>query len=243
MANQIKLAAEPRSTSGKGAARQMRRAGRIPGVLYGAKRETVSLAFDPKHVAEILGSESGQNTVFTLQVAGGETTAAMLVDLQREPLRGRLLHVDLKRIALDQLIRVKIPIQTQGEAAGVKVQGGVLEVVTREVEIECLPSDIPEHILVDVSELSIGQNLRVGDLKLEGKRTILTDSDRVVVHVVAVKEEVVEAPAAAAEAAPAEPEVIKKGKAETEEGAEAKEKEPAAKEEKKEKDKEKKEKK
>ncbi|MGH9482184.1 MAG: 50S ribosomal protein L25 [Terriglobales bacterium] len=235
MGNQINLAADRRSTSGKGAARQMRRAGRIPGVLYGARGEAVSLTLDPQKVGEILRSESGQNTVFTLSVAGGETTAAMLVDLQREPLRGRLLHVDLKRIALDQLIRVKIPIQTQGEAAGVKLQGGVLEVVTREVEIECLPGDIPEHIVVDVSELSIGQNLRVGDLKLEGKRTILTDADRVVAHVVAVKEEVVEAPAAAAEAAPAEPEVIKKGKAESEEGeAEAKDKEPA-KEEKKEK--------
>ncbi|HUX67697.1 MAG TPA: 50S ribosomal protein L25 [Terriglobales bacterium] len=221
MAIAISLAADPRSTSGKGPARQMRRAGRIPATLYGAMREPVSLTLDPKQVNQILHSESGHNTIFNLNVAGGETTAAMVVDWQLEPLRGRLLHVDLKRIALDQLIRVRIPVQTQGEATGVKLQGGILEVVTREVEIECLPTDIPEHIVVDVSELSIGQNLRVGDLKLEGNRRILTDADRVIAHVVAVKEVVEAAPAAEAVAgAPSEPEVIKKGKAEAEEGAE-----------------------
>lgn len=221
MAIEISLAADPRSTSGKGPARQMRRAGRIPATLYGAKLEPVSLTLDPKQVNQILHSESGHNTIFNLNVAGGETTAAMVVDWQLEPLRGRLLHVDLKRIALDQLIRVRIPVQTQGEATGVKLQGGILEVVTREVEIECLPTDIPEHITVDVSELSIGQNLRVGDLKLEGKRRMLTDADRVVAHVVAVKEVVEAVPAAeAVPGAPTEPEVIKKGKAEAEEGAE-----------------------
>ncbi|HVA62245.1 MAG TPA: 50S ribosomal protein L25 [Terriglobales bacterium] len=221
MAIEISLAADPRSTSGKGPARQMRRAGRIPATLYGAMREPVSLTLDPKQVNQILHSESGHNTIFNLNVAGGETTAAMVVDWQLEPLRGRLLHVDLKRIALDQLIRVRIPVQTQGEATGVKLQGGILEVVTREVEIECLPTDIPEHIVVDVSELSIGQNLRVGDLKLEGNRRILTDADRVIAHVVAVKEVVEAVPVAeAVPGAPSEPEVIKKGKGEAEEGAE-----------------------
>ncbi len=223
MAMQISLAAEKRTTSGKGPARQMRMAGRIPATLYGARREPLSLTLDPKQVLHILRSESGHNTIFQLTVAGGETTAAMVVDSQREPLQGRLLHVDLKRIAMDQVIRVKIPVQTQGEAAGVKLQGGILEVVTREIEIECLPAEIPEHITVDVSGLMIGQNLRVGDLKLEGERRVMTDADRVIAHVVAVKEVVEAAPAEAAAAA-AEPEVIKKGKAE-EEGAEpAKEK-------------------
>lgn len=219
MANSIVLAAETRTPGTKGDARQMRRAGRIPATLYGAKKAPVSLALDPKHVAAILHSEAGHNTIFNLAVAGGETTAAMLVDWQREPLRGRLLHVDLKRIAMDQVIRVKIPVQTQGEAAGVKQQGGVLEVVTREIEIECLPGDIPEHILVDIAPLMMGQNFRVGDLKLEGNRKVLTDPDRVIAHVVAVKEVVEPTPAEAAVAAPAEPEVIKKGKAETEEAA------------------------
>jgi large subunit ribosomal protein L25 len=222
MATPISLAAETRTTSGKGPARQLRMAGRIPATLYGAKREPLSLTLDPKQVLQILRSESGHNTIFQLAVAGGETTAAMVVDTQREPLQGRLLHVDLKRIAMDQAIRVKIPVHTLGEAAGVKLQGGILEVVTREIEIECLPAEIPEHISVDVSELTIGQNLRVGDLKLEGNRRVLTDADRVIAHVVAVKEVVEPAPAEAAAAA--EPEVIKKGKAE-EEGAEpAKEK-------------------
>ncbi|MGH9393402.1 MAG: 50S ribosomal protein L25 [Terriglobales bacterium] len=218
MAIQISLAADSRVASGKGGARQLRRSGRIPATLYGARLEPLSLSLDPKHVAAILHSEAGHNTIFNLSIVGGETTAAMLVDWQREPLQGRLLHVDLKRIALDQLIKVRIPVQTQGEAAGVKLQGGILEVVTREIEIECLPGDIPEHITVDVTELSIGQNFRVGDLKLEGNRRILTDADRVVAHVVAVKE-VVEAPAAEVAPAATEPEVIKKGKAETEEAA------------------------
>ncbi|MGH9519213.1 MAG: 50S ribosomal protein L25 [Terriglobales bacterium] len=219
MANSISLAAETRTPGTKGDARQLRRAGRIPATLYGAKKAPVSLALDPKHVTAILRSEAGHNTIFSLAVAGGETTAAMLVDWQREPLRGRLLHVDLKRIAMDQVIRVKIPVQTMGEAAGVKLQGGVLEVVTREIEIECLPSDIPEHIVVDIAPLMIGQNLRVGDIKLEGNRKVLTDADRVIAHVVAVKEVVEPAPAEAAAATPAEPELIKKGKAETEEAA------------------------
>lgn len=237
MAIEISLAADPRDTFGKGPARQMRRAGRIPATLYGAKQQALSLSLDPKDVQQILRSEAGHNTIFNLKVAGGETTAAMLVDWQKEPLRGRLLHVDLKRIALDQRIKVRIPVHTQGEAAGVKLQGGILEVVTREIEIECLPTEIPEHITVDVTELSIGQNLRVGDLKLEGDRRVLTDADRVVAHVVAVKEVVEAAPAAEAAATPTEPEVIKKGKAEAEEGAE---KEAGGKEAGKEKEKEKK---
>lgn len=231
MGIQISLAADGRTTSGKGAARQLRREGRIPATLYGARIAPVSLTLDPKQIAQILHSESGHNTIFNLAVAGGETTAAMLVDWQREPMRGRLLHVDLKRIALDQLIKVKIPVQIQGEAQGVKLQGGILEVVTREVEIECLPGDIPEHITVDVSALSIGQNLRVSDLTLEGNRKMLTDSDRVVAHVVAVKEVVEAAPAEAAAGGPAEPEVAKKGKGETEEaGKEAGGKEAGGKE-------------
>ncbi len=223
MAIEISLAAEPRTTSGKGPARQLRRAGRIPATLYGAKGQALSLTLDPKQVLHILRSEAGHNTIFQLTVAGGETTAAMVVEAQREPLQGHLLHVDLKRIAMDQAIRVRIPVHTVGEAAGVKTQGGILELVTREIEIECLPAEIPEHITVDVGALLIGQNFRVGELKLEGRRRVLTDPDRVIAHVVAVKEVVEAAPAEAAPAA-AEPEVIKKGKAE-EEGAEpAKEK-------------------
>jgi large subunit ribosomal protein L25 len=146
----------------------------------------------------------------------------MIVDWQREPVKGAFLHVDLKRIAMDQRIRVKVPVETRGEAVGVKTEGGILELVTREIEIECLPSDIPDSIVVDVSELAFGQNLRVADLKLGDNLKILSEADRVIAHVVAVREVEVAAPVAeGVEAAPAEPEVIKKGKAETGEEGEA----------------------
>ncbi|MGH9413034.1 MAG: 50S ribosomal protein L25 [Terriglobales bacterium] len=215
----LTLAAETRTGRGKGPARQMRRAGLIPATLYGARLEPLSLSVDPKAVGRILHSESGHNTIFNLAVTGGESTAVMVVDWQREPLKGRLLHVDLKRIAMDQVIRVRIPVHTQGDAVGVKTQGGILEQVTREIEIECLPGDIPEQVVVDVSGLSIGQSLRVSDLPVGANRRVLTESDRVVIHVIAVKEVVEPTPAEAA-ATPAEPEVAKKGKAEEEPGAE-----------------------
>ncbi|MGH9466207.1 MAG: 50S ribosomal protein L25 [Terriglobales bacterium] len=219
MAISLELAAQPRDGRGKGPARQLRRAGLIPATLYGARQQPLSLSLDPKQVGRILHSESGHNTIFHLNVAGGETTAVMVVDWQREPLRGHLLHVDLKRIAMDQAIRVRVPIHTHGEAMGVKTQGGILEVVTREVEIECLPGDIPEQIAVDVSALAIGQSIRAADLAPGEGRRLLTDADRVIVHVVAVKEVVEAAPAEAAATA-AEPEVIKKGKTEEEPAAE-----------------------
>lgn len=222
MAIEISLQAELRQAAGKGPARRLRRAGKVPATLYGEHKPAVSLAVDPKQLAAILRSESGQNTIFELRM-DGEKTAAMVVDWQREPVRGALIHVDLKRIAMDRRLRVRVPVQSQGEAVGVKLQGGILELVTREIELECLPTEIPEHIVVDVSNLSLGQNLRVGDLQLSAGLKTITDPDRVIAHVVAVKEEVV-APAAApeaAEAAPAEPEVIKKGKAEAKEGEEA----------------------
>lgn len=216
--------AEPRTAAGKGAARQLRRSGRIPATLYGAGQAPLSLALDPKSVARVLQSGTGHNTIFQLKVAGGETAAAMIVDWQLEPVRGALLHVDLKRIALDQRLRLRVPIITQGEPVGVKTQGGVLELVTREVEIECLPGDIPDHLAVDVSGLAIGQNFRVGELKPGDQLRVLTDPERVIAHIISIKE-VVETPAATeAAAAPTEPELIRKGKAEEgeAEGGEAK---------------------
>lgn len=215
MALPISVSAARRTSQGKQAAGRLRRGGRVPAVLYGGKKDAVALAMDPKELAAILRSETGHNTVFEVVMDGesGERTAAMIVDWQRDPVRGSLLHVDLKRIALDQRIRVKAPIRSRGEATGVKVQGGVLELVTREVELECLPGQIPDHIVVDVSGLDIGQNLRVGDLQLPPGIKLVTAADRVVAHVVAVKEEAAPAPAEAA-AVPAEPEVAKKGKAE-----------------------------
>src|SRR5467141_3712292 len=217
------LEAQPRTPGNKNEARRVRRGGKIPAVIYGAGKDAVAVSVDPRQVSRILGSETGHNTIFDLALSG-EQTKAMIVDWQYEPVKGKLLHIDLKRIAMDRKLAVKVPILLKGEAAGVKQQGGILEQMLREVEIECLPGDIPSHIDVDVSELVFGKVLRVVDLPHSDKLKFLTDENQPVAHVTSVKEEVVAAPdAAAAEAAvgPAEPEVIKKGKQETEEGAEA----------------------
>ena len=222
----------PDSSRGKNEARRLRVSGRVPAVVYGAKKETVAVSLDPKVISRILASEAGHNTIFDLQV-GSEKTKAMIVDWQFEPIRGHILHIDLKRIAMDEKMRVMVPIHLVGEAVGVKQQGGIMDQIIREVEIECLPGDIPSHIDADVSHLEFGVVLRVKDLPHSGKIKFITPEDQGVAHVTAVKEEVVATPEAAAEAAaagPAEPEVIKKGKLETtEEGAEPEKAPPAKK--------------
>jgi large subunit ribosomal protein L25 len=232
------LEAQPRAAGNKNEARRVRRSGKIPAVVYGAGKNATAVSVDPRQVARILHSESGHNTIFDLTL-DGERTKAMIVDWQYEPIKGSLLHIDLKRIAMDQKLKVMVPIELKGEAAGVKQQGGILEQMLREVEVECLPGDIPSHIDADVSELVFGKTLRVADLPHSDKVKFLTDPNQPVAHVTAVKEEVAptpEAAAAEAAAAPAEPEVIKKGKQETEEeGAEAAAPEKAEKAEKKEK--------
>ena len=217
------LEAHPRKPGTKNEARRVRREGKIPAVVYGAGKDSLSITVDPRVVTRILNSETGHNTIFDLTLHG-EKTKAMIVDWQYEPIKGRLLHIDLKRIALDKVLTVSVPIELTGEAEGVKTQGGILEQMLREVEIECLPADIPSHIDVDVSHLTFGKVLRVSDLPHVDKIKFLTDENQPVAHVTSVKEEVAVTPEAAAEAAaaPAEPEVIKKGKQETEEeGAEA----------------------
>jgi large subunit ribosomal protein L25 len=218
------LEAQTREPGTKNHARRVRRDGKIPAVVYGAGKDSVPVSVDPRVVTRILNSESGHNTIFDLAL-NGEKTKAMIVDWQYEPIKGRLLHIDVKRIALDKVLRVSVPIELVGEAAGVKQEGGILEQMLREVEIECLPADIPSHIDVDISHLTFGKVLRVSDLPHSEKIKFLTDENQPVAHVTSVKEEVVATPEAAAEAAaagPAEPEVMKKGKQETEEeGAEA----------------------
>ena len=211
---------EAREAGNKNMARRERKAGRVPAVLYGAKKNPVSLSVDPKVIGHILRSETGHNTIFDLEVAG-EHTKAMIVDWQYEPIRGALLHIDLKRIAMDQAIRVHVPIQLKGEAEGVKQEGGILDWVLREVEVECLPADIPASIEADVTHLVFGKVLRVSELPHGGRLKFITDAAQTVAHITHIKEEVPAATAevAATEAVPAEPEVIKKGKQETEEGA------------------------
>ncbi|MGO8797185.1 MAG: 50S ribosomal protein L25 [Candidatus Sulfotelmatobacter sp.] len=218
------LEAEAREAGTKNHARRVRREGKIPAVVYGAGKDAQPVSVDPRHVLRILRSDSGHNTIFDLAMNGGEPTKAMIVDWQYEPIKGHLLHIDLKRIAMDKVLRVSVPIELQGVPVGVKTEGGILEQMLREVEIECLPGDIPSHISVDVSELSFGKVLRVEDLPHSEKLKFLTEANQPVAHVTSVKEEVVatpEAAAAEAGAAPAEPEVIKKGKAETAEEGEA----------------------
>jgi large subunit ribosomal protein L25 len=230
------LEAQPRTPGNKNDARRVRAAGKVPAVLYGAGKDATALALDPRQVSRILNSKTGYNTIFDLTLDGGEHTKAMIVDWQYEPIKGSLLHIDLKRIAMDQLLKVEVPIVLKGEAAGVKQEGGILEQLLREVEVECLPGDIPDSVEVDVTELTFGKVIRVSDLPHSDKLKFLTDENQPVAHVISIKEEVVatpEAVAAEAGAVPAEPEVIKKGKqeAEGEEAAEA----PAEKAEKKEK--------
>ncbi len=217
MPDVLTIDADPREDFGKNAARRLRRQGRIPAVLYGDQGPSIPIAVDPRKISDVLHSESGHNAIFTLQIRGKAPARAMLRERQVDPVHGELLHVDLVRVARDAKLKVKVPIHITGEAQGVKVQGGVFEFVLREVELECLPDDIPERITVDVTELTIGKNLRVVDLPLGPKVKVLTDPNRVVAHVVTLKAEEEKPAAEAVEAAPAEPEVIRKGKAEEEE--------------------------
>jgi large subunit ribosomal protein L25 len=194
----------------KNAARRVRVAGKIPAVVYGAGKETVAVAVDPKVITRILHSDSGHNTIFDLNVEGSGAVKAMIVDWQHEPIKGKLLHIDLKRIAMDKAMRVSVPIQLVGIPVGVKSQGGILEHVMREVEIECLPGDIPSHLDVDVSNLELHGLIHVSDLPHSGSIKFLGDENATVAHVTIIKEEV--APVEEVVAVTTEPEVAKKGK-------------------------------
>ncbi|HUA61967.1 MAG TPA: 50S ribosomal protein L25 [Verrucomicrobiae bacterium] len=229
MRKDIKVPAEVRTSRGKNEARRTRQGGMIPAVVYGAFKDPVSVSVNPRDIVKIVHSKSGYNTIFNLAIDGGETTPVMVVDSQVDPIKGNLLHADLKRIDLSKRIKVAVPVHTTGEPAGVKVQGGLLEIVTRSVEIDCLPDEIPEEFTVNVAELMIGQSKRANAVELSGSMKLVSPADQVIAHVVALRAE--EAPAAAAEGAPvegaapaaaAEPEVIKKGKKEEEGAAEEK---------------------
>ena len=223
MAEKIVVEASPRESRGKNEARRQRVTGSIPAVLYGSKGEAVTLSVNAKQVGQILRSATGHNTLFQVAL-GGKEQPAIVKDWQVDPVTGSLLHVDLLRVAMDVRMRVRVPVHTFGEPAGVKQQGGIFETVTREVEIECLPGDIPTEFRLDASPLMIGMHLRVGDIAMDSnKMKLITDAAQVVAHVVALREEEEKPVEAAAEgAAPVEPEVIKKGKKEEEgeEGAE-----------------------
>ena len=215
------VTAKPREGKfNKNAARRVRAAGKIPAVLYGAGADPVAVEVDPKHISKILFSETGHNTIFDVDLGDKSPVKAMIVEWQREPIKDLLIHIDLKRIAMDKALRVSVRVKLIGVAAGVKMQGGILDQVLREVEIECLPSDIPNHIDVDVSGLNLFDVLRVSDLPHSDKIKYLDAEDATVAHVVAIREEAAPTPEAEAAAGaavagtPAEPEVAKKGKTE-----------------------------
>ena len=219
---EILVSAKNRDPRGKNAARRLRASGLIPAVVYGGKGDAVSVSVDPKTLLKVLRSESGRNTILSLDFGDGGKTSAILKSWQVDPIRETFIHADFYRIAMDVAIKVKVPIATRGEARGVKVDGGILELILREVEVECLPGDIPERLEVDVTDLGIHGAIRVSDLHVSDKVKVLNEAEQIIVHVVSVKEEAAPTAAAPAEgeaaapAAPAEPEVMKKGKKEEE---------------------------
>ena len=210
------LEAVTRKTFGDNEAGRTRRAGKIPAVLYGGdSKEAVSLAVDPKALSKILHSKSGVNTLISLKLDGAGDTRVLVKDYQIEPVSHRLIHADFYKVAMDKALTLTVPVHLVGEAKGVKAQGGVVEFVNREIEIEVLPADIPEHIDIDITELMLHQGVRVRDIPVSPKWTPISEADLMLVHVIMPKAEEVAAPAEGAAAAPAttaEPEVIKKGK-------------------------------
>ena len=208
------LEATTRDSRGKNEARRLRAAGRIPAVLYGGADGAVALSVDPKVLSRILHSGSGVNTIIGLDVQGRGVTQVLVKEFLLDPIKHSMLHADFYRVQMDKAITVTVSVVLKGEPKGVKVQGGVVDFPHREVEVECLPGDIPDHLTVDISELLIGQGVRLKELQAGAKWTPVSDPDTLIVHVVAAKVE--EAPAEVAAAATAEPEVIKKGKGDEE---------------------------
>jgi large subunit ribosomal protein L25 len=202
------VSAEARSSRGKNEARRVRVTGRIPAVIYGAFQEARAISLNPKDILKIIRSKSGHNSIFDVDVPGVEKTPVIVADEQYHPIKGTLMHIDLKRIDLTRKLRVAVPVHVTGEAKGVKQQGGVLDVVTRTIEIECIPDDIPNQFDVDVTELMIGNSIRVSELPVKPGVKVLTAPEAVIAHVVGIREEA----APEAVAAVAEPEVVKKGK-------------------------------
>jgi large subunit ribosomal protein L25 len=217
----IELAVEKRSTIGKGEARRSRVAGRIPAVVYGAGKPNVPISVDRKTLSDAFREGAGENAIFLLKLAGSDQSRhAMIRELQRDPVSRKPVHIDFVRVLMDVKIKVEVPIEVVGIAKGVKTDQGILDVVTREIEIECLPTDIPAHIPVDVTELAIGDAIRISDLKPVAGVTIVDNPEKVVLHVThPTREEEPAAAVAEGAAEPTEPEVLKKGKAATEEEA------------------------
>lgn len=233
----IELSVEKRGSIGKNEARRQRASGRIPGVVYGAGKPTVPISLDRKALSDLFRHGAGENTIFLLKLVGSDQSRhAMIREFQRDPASRKPLHVDFVRVLMDTKIRVKVGIEVIGSAKGVRTEGGILDFVTREVEIECLPGDIPAQIPIDVSELSIGDALRISQIPVMKGVQVVDDPEKVLVHVThPTAEKAPEVVAAEAATEITEPEVLKKGKVATEEAPEEKEKEKEREKEKKEK--------
>lgn len=225
MIQNITVEGVTRTETGKGANRKLRREGKIPAVLYGKKVKALSLAVNPKDIFKILHSASGENTIFKISVPDKESVNCLMKEYQLEPITHSLLHVDFYEVAMDQTLEVEVAVVTKGEAYGVKTEGGLLDIVIRELRVECLPADIPEHIEIDVTNMKIGDHVRVRDLALGDKIKVLNEPEMVVVAVEHPRAEETPAAAAVTPEAEAEPEVIKKGKAATAEEGEEEEEE------------------
>lgn len=204
----ISLNAQPREERGKNAAGRLRRSGLIPVTVYGGGQDAVAASIVKRELGAFVRAH-GRHGIFTLNLDGG-SSPVKIAHMQLDPIKGGVWHLDLQRISLTERSEFEITLKIVGEATGVKTDGGILEVVNHVLKVRCLPSDLPEHLDVDVTALGLGENLRVGDLKLDAdKFQVVTDAETVIVTVVAPRTE-----EATAEATPAEPEVIKKGKTE-----------------------------
>ncbi len=208
---------EERTSIGKNESRRLRHSGKIPAVLYGAGKRNFPVTVDPDQVEKILNSEAGANTLLDLKLKGPNTQRkAMIREYQTDPVKGTVVHADFIRIEMDQKLQIHVPVRVSGVAPGVKDQGGVLEIVQRTLDVSCLPADIPEMIQVDISALNLGDQVRLGDLKVASNVEVLQPADTVVVTIVlprAIEEETTEVEG---EEEGAEPEVIAKGKKEDE---------------------------
>jgi large subunit ribosomal protein L25 len=222
MNKDIVVEAQERSDLGKNASRRLRKGGGVPGVVYGLDRPPFPVGIGARKIEEVLSLETGRNTIFTMSLTGQDRSRAVMIKaLQRDPVTERLVHVDFVRVDLAKAVRVSVPLRLIGVAEGVKTEGGLLEFVLREVEVQCLPSDIPERIDLEVSALHLNQHLSVKDLPVTERVTILDDPEAIVCVVAVPKEEAAPVVEEAAVVA-AEPEVIKKGKESAPEETEAK---------------------
>jgi large subunit ribosomal protein L25 len=219
MAKALKVEAQPREVGGSSQSRRLRRAGSLPGIVYGEGKVGMLIQVDAHTFSKALKHHEGEHILMDLDIAGKGTKKVLLQDIQHNHLTGKIIHVDFHEISMTKKLRVEVPLRLVGEPVGVTQMGGVLEYLVRSIEIECLPTDIPEHIDADVSALTIAQRLSVGDIKLDAKYTILTNKDLPIAAVTAPREEEVAATPEAAVPGAAEPEVLREKKVEGEEGA------------------------